>query len=243
MKEFQAPTKNVFQSYSSLINHQSLFLTFLSRNLQKIERPLPSCLLKPCLTGRESSRCPAWPYIYLKSRGYSRHAVSRCMTLMTIYGAKSAKPSSQKFIRQWKSGKPFYVPRSNSTFIPNPAEHERYSSKTQRNKNNKFVKTACGRSKFSGVIYAWRGIYKFGRRFKLTVDLRVVFLFFTQRIGRQILCRFFYPVVCWLWLGVNPPRKWQLSSFVVAIKSLHLICYYCLAKKSLSHPYNVVSPT
>ena len=38
MKEFQAPTKNVFQSYSSLINHQRLFLTFLSRNLQKIER-------------------------------------------------------------------------------------------------------------------------------------------------------------------------------------------------------------
>ena len=134
--------------------------------------------------------------IYLKWRGHSRHAAWRCMT---IYGAKSAKPC-QKFIRQWKSGKPFYVGRSKSTFIqtqrnendihPNPAEHERYSSKpsgtkttfiqTQRNKNNKFVKTACGRSKFSGVIYAWCGIYKFGRRFKLTVNLRVVFLFFTH---------------------------------------------------------------
>ena len=86
--------------------------------------------------------------------------------------------------------------RNMNDIHPKPSGTKTTFIQTQRNKNNKFVKTACGRSKFSGVIYACRGIYKFGRRFKLTVNLRVVFLFFTQRIGRQILCRFFYPVVC-----------------------------------------------
>ena len=99
----------------------------------------------------------------------------------------SSKPSATEtiFIQTQRNMNDIHPnPAEQNDIHPNPAEQKQQICK------------ACGRSKFSDVIYAWRGIYKFGRRFKLTVNLRVVFLFFTQRIGRQILCQFFYPVVC-----------------------------------------------
>ena len=60
------------------------------------------------------------------------------MTLMTIYGAKSAKPSSAAKSLYANENLENHSTSADQTrpSFPNSAEHERYSSKTQRNMND-----------------------------------------------------------------------------------------------------------